>query len=285
VFFIPNLLHNYTKMPPQRTPLSSISGNRPRGSEISPYIRGQIKGQANRGATQASIAKDLNLVKSTVQYTLQQDELRNNGQSLLRKPRGKSYTDGEERLLLRHVRLNPKDTYKQVIIACNLSYKPTTVKKILKKHGIRMDRDFESAKHGYSARSYLEVCEAEVAPIFQELDDGYLFMQDNASIHTAYSVRDWFTAHGITQITNWPAYSPDLNPIEHIWWHLKVRVYEMFPEVAADKSESEHARQRLESCIQAAWDTLDKGIFDNLYASMPARMAACIAAGGWHTKY
>jgi hypothetical protein len=123
-------------MPLQRTPLGSISGNRPRGLEISPYIRGQIKGQANRGATQASIAKDLNLVKSIVQYTLQQDELRNNGQSLPRKPRGKSYTDSEERLLLRHIHLNPKDTYKQVITACNLSCKPTTVKKILKKHGI-----------------------------------------------------------------------------------------------------------------------------------------------------
>ena len=59
----------------------------------------------------------------------------------------------------------------------------------------------------------------------------------------------------------------------------------MVPEVAADKSESEHARQRLESCIQAAWDTLDKGIFDNLYANMPARMTACIAAGSWHIKY
>ena len=59
----------------------------------------------------------------------------------------------------------------------------------------------------------------------------------------------------------------------------------MFPEVAADPSKSEDARQRLESCIQAAWDTLDKGIFDALYASMPARMKACIAAGGWHTKY
>jgi len=59
----------------------------------------------------------------------------------------------------------------------------------------------------------------------------------------------------------------------------------MFPEVTADKSESEYARQRLESCIQAAWDTLDKGLFDNLYASMPARIKAYIAADGWHTKY
>jgi hypothetical protein len=39
-----------------------------------------------------------------------------------------------------------------------------------------MDRDFESKKHGYSANSYLEVCEAEVAPTFQNLDLGYIFM-------------------------------------------------------------------------------------------------------------
>jgi len=54
----------------------------------------------------------------------------------------------------------------------------------------------------------------------------------------------------------------------------------MFPDVARDKSELEHARQRLESCIQATWDTLDKDIFDSLYASMLARMEACIAVKG-----
>jgi hypothetical protein len=380
VFPLPHARIVFTKMPPSRTPLGAISGNRFKGCEISPYMRGKVVGKASEGRNPYQIARDLKLNRETVRYTLQQDGLRNDGHSLPRKPRKKAYTDHEERLLVRHVRLNPKDTYKQVITACNLRCKITTIKKILKQHGICnwrakkrpelteahaaarlawclahrgwtaeewglvcwsdecsvergrgkrtewvfrtpaqkwnqemvqtygtgknmkimvwgafwdtgrsgcyiMDRDFESAKHGYSAKSYLEVLDAEVEPIFKKLDDGYSFMQDNASIHRAHIVQAWFRARGITQIENWPAYSPDLNPIEHIWWHLKVRVYEMFPEVAADKSESEDARQRLESCIQAAWDTLDESLFNNLYASMHDRMEACIAAQGWHTKY
>jgi hypothetical protein len=44
----------------------------------------------------------------------------------------------------------------------------------------------------------------------------------------------------------------------------------MFPEVAANKLKSKDARQRLKSYIQAAWDTLNKGLFDNLYANMLA---------------
>jgi hypothetical protein len=99
-------------------------------------MRGQVKGQASKGATPAEIAIDLKLTRSTVNYTLQQDPLRNNGHSLPRKPRKKSYTDAEERLCVRHARLNPKDTYQQVIDACKLSCERETVKKILKQHGI-----------------------------------------------------------------------------------------------------------------------------------------------------
>ena len=148
-----------------------------------------------------------------------------------------------------------------------------------------MDRDFESVKHRYSIELYLEVLEAEVYPIYSILDPGYEFMQDNASIYTAIKVKEWFEERGIILLEDWPLYSPDLNPIEYIWWHLKTRCYEMFPDVAADKSESEHARQRLESCLQAAWDTLDQRLFEKLGASMNDRIEAVIAAKGWHTKY
>jgi hypothetical protein len=84
---------------------------------------------------------------------------------------------------------------------------------------------------------------------------------------------------------DWPPYSPDLNPIEHIWWELKTRLFKMFPEIAKDTSESKYARQQLESALQAAWDTIDKEVFDNLGATMGRRIEACIVVKGWHTKY
>ena len=84
--------------------------------------------------------------------------------------------------------------------------------------------------------------DAKLEPQYANLEPGYEFMQDNASIHTAHKVKDWFADHGITQLMNWPPYSPDLNPIEHVWHELKCMVNEMFPKLLTDKSKSEHAR-------------------------------------------
>ena len=52
-----------------------------------------------------------------------------------------------------------------------------------------MDRDFESAKHGYSAESYFEILNAEVASAYELLDLNYIFIQDNAFIHTARKIQ------------------------------------------------------------------------------------------------
>jgi hypothetical protein len=59
----------------------------------------------------------------------------------------------------------------------------------------------------------------------------------------------------------------------------------MFLDIAVKTSELEYARQRLESALQAAWDTIPQETFDNLSASIVARVEAYIAANGWHTKY
>jgi hypothetical protein len=76
---------------------------------------------------------------------------------------------------------------------------------------------------------------------------------------------------------NWPAQSPDLNPIEHVWYQLK-RCINAYPTRPTTKEE-------LEQRISTEWYKFTaKDCLKNIYR-MPARIKAVIKSKGCPTKY
>ena len=74
-------------------------------------------------------------------------------------------------------------------------------------------------------------------------------MQDNAPIHTAGIIKNQLRDHGI-DVVDWPPYSPDLNPIEHVWRHLKEWVYEHHPELLTLTGEKDVIKESLVKALQ-----------------------------------
>ncbi len=53
-------------------------------------------------------------------------------------------------------------------------------------------------------------------------DDDLIFQQDLAPTHTAKSTKSWLNDHGVG-VLDWPANSPDLNPIENLLYGVLSR--------------------------------------------------------------
>ena len=79
------------------------------------------------------------------------------------------------------------------------------------------------------------------------------------------------------QLLDWPAQSPDLNPIEHLWGHLKWKVSD-YPEPPAGILE-------LWERVRGQWAKIDVEVCRNLIDSIPRRAEAVLKAKGGFTKY
>jgi hypothetical protein len=100
------------------------------------------------------------------------------------------------------------------------------------------------------------------------------FLHDNDKKYQSGLVKKWCFDNGI-QCMDFPPYSPDLNPIEHIWVDLKKAIEIRNP----------NSLEELKTIIVEEWKKLPKERCANLIASMKRRCEAVIANHGYRSKY
>ncbi|GFT80310.1 transposable element Tcb2 transposase [Trichonephila clavipes] len=104
-------------------------------------------------------------------------------------------------------------------------------------------------------------------------------MDDNARPHRTLAVEELLESEDITRM-DWPAYSPDLNPIEHVWDALGRRI-------AARLHHPENTQQLKQMLIEE-WVLLPQEMVYQLVLSMRRRCEATIASWSgdrdWHYR-
>ncbi len=94
------------------------------------------------------------------------------------------------------------------------------------------------------------------------------------SDESAKATSTWFKDHGVP-VLNWPANSPDLNPIENLWGIVKRKMRYARPSNA----------EELKATIRATWALITPEQCHKLIDSMTRCIAAVIQAKGAPTKY
>lgn len=128
-----------------------------------------------------------------------------------------------------------------------------------------------------NAQDYLFILESNLLPyIDRHGRDEMIFMQDNAAIHTARVVQEWFAEQQMTTLP-WPAKSPDLNPIENLWGILTREVYK--------ENKQYSSKHELRAAVMQAWAAIDNDTIQSLINSLPKRCVEVIQVEGKAIDY
>jgi len=91
-------------------------------------------------------------------------------------------------------------------------------------------------------------------------------------------ISNWFLEHDNEfTVQKWPAQSPDLNPIEHLWdvMERELRALDVHPK----------NRHQLQDAILSIWANISKEDFQHLVESMPRIIKAVLKVKGGQTQY
>lgn len=128
-----------------------------------------------------------------------------------------------------------------------------------------------------NAEMYIQLLDQELIDYSETFyPDKWTFQQDNAPIHTANLSKMFFSSRNI-DVLEWPALSPDLNPIEDLWGILSAKVYK--------NGRQFESIVHLKDAVVAEWAKISKSTLEKLADSMPTRLDKVISAKGNHINY
>jgi transposase len=113
-------------------------------------------------------------------------------------------------------------------------------------------------------------------PLLRQIGPQAVLQDDNARPHRARLVDNFIQQTGVTRM-EWPACSPDLNPIENLWDHLHRRVRE--------NNQPPQTLQQLLVLLQMEWELIPQATLRTLVESMRRRCMECLANRGGSTHY
>jgi len=128
-------------------------------------------------------------------------------------------------------------------------------------------------------QKYIETLESHLYPFWKRMKRqkrSLWFQDDGAPCHRAGSVKNWKIERGIRSLV-WPAQSPDLNPIEHLWNILKSKIQRRRP--------LPQNLNQLKDAIYEEWSAMDPSLLRKLVLSMRCRIWSVIRSNGFQTKY
>ncbi|GFS56186.1 transposable element Tcb2 transposase [Trichonephila clavipes] len=175
-------------------------------------------------------------------------------------------TRREDRRIVRQALVDPTVTRSTIRADVGIAIVPQTISRHLAEANLKSKRPFRSLPLTPEHRQlHLQWCQARSMWNVTDWQK-----QDNASPHTARVAQD-FLHH--FQTLPFPARSPYLSPVEHVWDQQKRQM------------PSCHSVHDLQLAGQDLLAYLPQDNTRCLINSMPDRVAVCIAAGGGPTRH